>query len=191
MKNSKFSFLILFSIFGCSEPENQKKQDVFANLGDRNISLGSSIEYNENIKEFPLPDDISNDFNSFNTTDLNLPLPSDIKSPELRDGLVKEYFDDGSIKEEVQFVRGIKEGTRKIWYPSGQIAKSGSMKNDRWHGSYEEWYESGKPKLCGKYIDGKQDGEWLFFDKDGNELPILFFEDGKETTRKLPSLLND
>ena len=191
MKNSKFSFFILFSILGCSEPENQKKQDVFANLGDRNISLGSSVENNENIKEFPRPDDISNDLNSFNTTDLNLPLPSDIKSPELKDGLVKEYFDDGSIKEEVQFVRGIKEGTRKIWYPSGQIAKSGSMKNDRWHGSYEEWYESGKPKLCGKYIDGKQDGEWLFFDKDGNELPILFFEDGKETTRKLPSLLND
>ena len=36
--------------------------------------------------------------------------------------------------------------------------------------------------------DGKQDGEG-FFDKDGNVR--RFFEDGKETTRKLPSLLND
>jgi antitoxin component YwqK of YwqJK toxin-antitoxin module len=65
------------------------------------------------------------------------------------------------------------------------------MKNDRWHGTYEEWYENGSPKLSGQYMDGQQDGEWVFFDKEGNNLPNLNFENGIETTRKLPKLLGD
>lgn len=65
------------------------------------------------------------------------------------------------------------------------------MKEDRWHGKYEEWYEEGVPKVLGQYLEGRQDGEWLFFDREGTALPSLFFDNGQEITRKLPKVLSD
>jgi hypothetical protein len=123
--------------------------------------------------------------------DLGLPLPKQTKPSGSKNGLIKEYFEDGSIKEEIEYFNGVKEGKRKVWYRSGQLYKSGTMKNDRWHGKYQEWYENGSPKLSGQYMDGQQHGEWVFFDKEGNNLPNLNFENGIETTRKLPKLLGD
>jgi antitoxin component YwqK of YwqJK toxin-antitoxin module len=122
---------------------------------------------------------------------LNLPLRMNLKSNGSSNGLIKEYYDDGSVKEEVFFVNGVKEGSHEIWYANGQISKSGSMKSDCWHGKYQEWYENGSLKLSGHYMDGQQEGQWVFFDKEGNSLPNLNFENGTETPRKLPKLLGN
>ena len=62
------------------------------------------------------------------------------------------------------------------------------MVNDRWDGDYREWRKDGTPLVQGIYIDGVQDGEWKFFDKNGKELPSVVFEMGVEVTRKLPKL---
>ena len=65
------------------------------------------------------------------------------------------------------------------------------MVEDKWDGKYREWYADGSPKLIGHYVDGKQDGEWLFFDKNGDVLPSIFYENGREVTRDLPKVFDD
>ena len=50
------------------------------------------------------------------------------------------------------------------------------MKEDRWHGEYKEWYTTGLPKVSGQYFEGKQDGEWKFYDKEEMHCPIYFQE---------------
>ena len=191
-KNSLFKFLFVLFIFGCSESDKQKKNELLDRTVDNDDSNGSQA-----INEL---DGISNSgqqgsdpFSQVGGTpeELKLPLPKSLESSGERNGVVRKFFGDRSIKEEVYFVDGVKEGYRKIWYENGQLSKSGTMKQDRWHGKYEEWYSNGIPKVSGQYFEGKQDGEWKFYDKEGNELPDLFFKKGVETTRKLPSLLKD
>ena len=47
------------------------------------------------------------------------------------------------------------------------------------------------PKLKGQYLEGKQHGEWNFYDKNGEQLPSLFYENGIEVTRNLPKVFAD
>jgi hypothetical protein len=191
----RFSYLtvlvIFLSLIGCTDQEADHS-------GPGEMNGPESNQTKELVAKKPfdleyLPDNESNGTFGGNSSpnDLGLPLPKQTKPSGPKNGLIKEYFEDGSIKEETEYFNGVKEGKRKVWYRSGQLYKSGTMKNDRWHGTYEEWYENGSPKLSGQYMDGQQDGEWVFFDKEGNNLPNLNFENGIETTRKLPSLLGD
>jgi hypothetical protein len=182
--------MFFMALIGCTDQEADHKD--LKNNSDSNES--------EDLVEAKKPVDLrdlggkeSNGTFGGNSSpnDLGLPMPKQTKPSGSKNGLIKDYFEDGSIKEEIEYFNGVKEGKRKVWYRSGQLYKSGTMKNDRWHGKYQEWYENGSPKLSGQYMDGQQDGEWVFFDKEGNNLPNLNFENGIETTRKLPKLLGD
>ena len=44
------------------------------------------------------------------------------------------------------------------------ISKYGVFKK---HGNYTTWYADGKVKEKGQYTDGKKDGKWICFGKDG------------------------
>ena len=184
-------FLLIFFV-GCSEyglPEEKETLDLSV---DRNDSI--ELQKRKELKALDSFDEGGrNLFAQDNNMpeEMKLPLPKKLESLDPPDGLVREFFEDGSVKEELRFVDGVKEGSRKIWYANGQISKSGFMKEDRWHGEYKEWYSTGVPKVSGQYLEGKQDGEWKFYDKEGNALPDLFFKNGVETTRHLPSLLKD
>lgn len=178
------------ALIGCTDQEADHKD--LKNNNDSNESE-DLVEAKKPLDLRDLGDNESNGTfgNHTNANDLGLPMPRQTKPLGPKNGLIKEYFEDGSIKEETEYFNGVKEGKRKVWYRSGQLYKSGTMKSDRWHGKYQEWYENGSPKLSGQYMDGQQHGEWVFFDKEGNNLPNLNFENGIETTRKLPKLLGD
>ena len=116
-----------------------------------------------------------------------------IQSPEvanekLANGVKTEYYQDGTKKEECEYLEGKKNGIFKNWYPNGQIEREGTMVNDRWSGDYREWYENGQLCVSGKYVDGKREGEWIFFQEEGESLPPIVFRSGEEVTRELPSL---
>lgn len=103
----------------------------------------------------------------------------------------KEFYEDGTLRQETHFLSDIKDGLRRKWYSNGNLSVEGMMKEDKWHGDYKEWYLDGTPKVKGHYDLGKQQGEWLFFDKEGKALPSLFYDDGKEVTRILPKVFGD
>ena len=62
------------------------------------------------------------------------------------------------------------------------------MVEDRWNGPYQEWRPDGTQRVRGNYVNGVQDGEWIFYSKEGKALPPVLFEMGKEVTRELPAL---
>lgn len=51
-------------------------------------------------------------------------------------GLWKEYLTTGTLKREVTFVNGIKQGLYKVYYDSGVIAYEGQYDMDR---KYNNW----------------------------------------------------
>ena len=103
----------------------------------------------------------------------------------------KEFYEDGKIKEEVNFKGDLKDGIRRKWYSNGNLSIEGTMEMDKWNGTYREWYSDGMPKLVGEYLDGKQHGEWFFYDKNGVKLPSLTYDNGKEVTRNLPKVFGE
>ena len=57
--------------------------------------------------------------------------------------------------------------------------------DDRLHGIYQKWNQDGLPTVQGYYLKGKQDGEWVLYDKSGNPMPSIYYENGVEVTREL------
>ena len=106
-----------------------------------------------------------------------------------KNALQKKFYQDGKLKEEAVYGRGMKNGPFRSWFSNGQIKVRGTMENDRWNGSYEEWYEDGTPRIVGQYIKGRQHGVWCFFDNKGIPMPSLRYDEGREVTRELPNLL--
>ena len=102
------------------------------------------------------------------------------------EGTKFDWFEDGSKKQELNYVDGKKNGIFKKWYPNGQLEKKGGFKDDRFDGFFEAWNDEGVRRWTGTYRVGMQHGEWVFFDKNGAALPAIYFKDGIETTRELP-----
>ena len=116
--------------------------------------------------------------------------PTFEKAPQsgIKDGHIIERFENGSPKEEFHLVKGKKNGSFKSWFEDGQLAKEGKMVEDRWNGPYREWRPDGTQRVKGNYVNGVQDGKWIFYSKEGKALPPVLFEMGKEVTRELPGL---
>lgn len=179
-------YLIILGFFwifkGCSDNKNDEIKTELN--GDGNGSLGDEALKEENkslvANELSIQEPLENELKQV----LSL---EDNESVSVK----KEFYEDGTRKEEIHFLADIKHGLRCKWYPNGNLSVEGMMKGDKWHGEYKEWYLDGAPKLKGHYKHGKQQGEWLFFDKEGKALPSLFYDDGKEVTRILPKVFGD
>lgn len=88
-------------------------------------------------------------------------------------GIACDFFPDGRVKSEVQFVNGHQEGVAKEWYDNGQIKFEGMYLGDGLHGVSKEWHPNGQLKeesLCefGICLESK---EW-----DEKGFPIKRFQ---------------
>ena len=187
--------LFVFS-FGCSEDRSEVVVDTEIVPGNRSVE-SSDLTPNSFVSE-----DLTSNAPGNGSVVLSTTASSDeaqepreeslVVSPESiqsEDGIRSTFYEDGTLKEEVTYVNGKKNGIVRRWFGNGQLKCRGKMMNDRWNGVYEEWFENGESKTIGAYLDGRQDGEWKFFDKSGEKMPSLFFVEGKEVTRELPRLL--
>ena len=160
--------ILVFFLGGCgseSEPENfvvESKAQPLLPL----LSPDESTEENQtqtNTKEFTLLS----------------------RLPEVKNGLVFDWYETREKKEETTYQNGIKNGPSRRWYKNGQLKQKCSFLEDRYHGSFQSWYDDGKLRAEGSYLEGKHDGEWILYDRDGNKMPSIYYENGVEVTRSL------
>ena len=96
----------------------------------------------------------------------------------LREGLHKEWFRNGNLKDEINFKNGLKHGEFRYWDDKGQLLKEGHYFNDSLDGFIKEWYHNGNIKLEVHYKNGKMHGlrtEWY---KSGHKWSEQQMEDG-------------
>jgi len=73
------------------------------------------------------------------------------------DGVVTTFRDDGSKLSEATYKRGVLQGP------------------------YRDYWSRGGVSLEGQYVNGLQEGEWRFYDRDTGSLrEIIRFEGGRE-----------
>lgn len=84
-----------------------------------------------------------------------------------KEGGFVEYFKDGTIKEEYNFVDGQAEGTGKGYYPSGNLKIEAHFNNNLKNGNYKDYYEDGNLKSVQNFKDDLLHGNLQFYYENG------------------------
>jgi len=94
---------------------------------------------------------------------------SSINTPnqEKFDGVVKYYFEDGVLYQEISYQTGKINGYRKIYFKSGKLKEERDYRGDKRVGKHSEYYESGELSIVGKYLNNLKEGSWKVFYKNG------------------------
>lgn len=72
----------------------------------------------------------------------------------------------------------IKEGTKKEYYPDGQLLSEAAYKTFRKHGPYREYYSNGQLKVDAMFKEGKLHGTAKAYDERGNLIYKEMYENG-------------
>ncbi len=105
----------------------------------------------------------------------------------LRQGLCKNYYETGELKAQGKYVNGLKIGEWKYFYKNGKVEQVGTyLKNEKpdgewiWYhdngkvlrdenfsvgvenGPMTEYSDSGTVIAKGEYVDGQEEGPWLY-----------------------------
>ena len=129
----------------------------------------------------------------------------------ISNGLWTEWYDNGQIKSEGLLNSGYENGLWKYWYKNGKIkeeiiycgsgeydglwtkwSENGEKTVETWVDGTQEglsttWYENGKKKEEGnyKYISYEKqlekDGQWIYWDTDGEKIRQETYIDGEKT----------
>ena len=79
----------------------------------------------------------------------------------------KEWFEDGQLFIESNYVDGKLNGIYKEWHENGQLRLQFNYVDDKENGPYKEWHENGQLRLQLSYIDGKENGTYKQMDENG------------------------
>jgi antitoxin component YwqK of YwqJK toxin-antitoxin module len=93
-----------------------------------------------------------------------------------------EYFCNGNIKNQVNFVNGRQDGKAIVYYENGKLKEEGNWKNNRWVGNYKLYYENGQLQHDFTYsVAGKREGLSTYIHPNGKVAIKGVFKDGKES----------
>jgi len=70
-------------------------------------------------------------------------------------GCAIQYYPNGIMTAESNFVNGYQEGIQKIWFQNGQLKIQFEMMNNINHGIVRSWFENGSLKYEAEYNMGE------------------------------------
>ncbi len=97
----------------------------------------------------------------------------------LKNGTSHQYYDTGEVMEEKQWVNDKEDGDYQIFYKSGEPYMQCKMKLGMRHGLFLVSYENGRQEMVAEYRNNLRHGEWKYFDKEGNLLYTLYYDNGQ------------
>lgn len=83
------------------------------------------------------------------------------------DGKWQEFFSNGQLKHDRNYIDDKFQGINKEYYKNGQLKWVGKYERGEKMGLHKNWYENGKTKSEIYYINGKIEGLWRQWDQNG------------------------
>jgi len=105
-----------------------------------------------------------------------------------QEGLVKSYYNNDSLKSEINYERNIRTGDAKFFYENGRLKEEVTYVNGRVDGIVKEYNESGKLKELYTIEDGKRQGPSSFYDSAGVWIADKDFDQGIRVIEKKPDV---
>ena len=98
-----------------------------------------------------------------------------------KDGVYKQFREDGSLMEESNYVADVLQGTRKIYFQDGkQVEIEERYQDGNIDGKYFVFYPSGKLMIESNYNDGKMDGLFTRYFESGQLMETITFKENLE-----------
>jgi len=125
-----------------------------------------------------------------------------------RNGMFRQYYDNGKIQEEsyfkddlkngfskwfnkngrliavYQYLNGNFDGIQKTFYENDTLQTVYFFKDNKYSGESKEFYRNGKVKVTGKYVLGEKDGPWTEYDELGKVQKVTKYKNGQEQIKK-------
>lgn len=95
-------------------------------------------------------------------------------------GVTQEFYENGKLKLEEEYVHGVRNGFYKSYYENGGIKVSGFYMNDKRTGEWKQHYENGQVGEVGNFEEGVFKGEGRFYYENG-QLMKVFYSDSDKT----------
>lgn len=96
---------------------------------------------------------------------------------EIRQGLTKEFYQNGQLKAEINFDNGKVNGQLKTYFEDGQIAGISNWKNDSLNGLTKDYYNNGVLYQERNYKADRLNGEENIFYENGKLKTSLLYKD--------------
>lgn len=100
------------------------------------------------------------------------------------EGLQKNYYEDGKIKNEVTYVDGKRTGPARQFYTTGKLESEITYKDNQKDGPSKWYYEDGILYQEVTFVQGKKHGEEKKYHNTGKLMARLYWDNG----RVLPGL---
>ncbi len=98
-----------------------------------------------------------------------------------RIGEWKSYYENGQVSIRSQYVNGFLEGSYKQYDPFGDLMIKTSYKAGQLEGEWSK-LENGSTLEEGKFVKGKRDGKWLYYEFFGTfASTVEYYVNGKRT----------
>ena len=103
--------------------------------------------------------------------------------PRYRDGKQEEFYENGKLKSESNYLRGSRNGLQTQWHENGTVAVQSNFQKGERHGEETRYFPSGKVQLKSNYQQGKLDGDQVQYDESGNVTRKSSFSENQEESR--------
>lgn len=97
----------------------------------------------------------------------------------LKNGKSHRYYNTGEVMEEKEWVNDQEDGNYQIFFKSGEPYMQCKMKQGMRHGLFLVSYENGRQEMVAEYRNNLRHGEWKYFNKEGNLLYTLVYDNGQ------------
>jgi antitoxin component YwqK of YwqJK toxin-antitoxin module len=95
-----------------------------------------------------------------------------------RNGLMINYYNNGSPSEKISWVNDKKEGPWEQYFANNALKLKAMYKEGKLEGEFLVNYDSGKPYLKGGYKNGLREGKWIFLSEEGSTDMELTYQKG-------------
>ncbi len=107
-------------------------------------------------------------------------------------GMVRSYYSNGIVSEEVSWKQNTKNGLWKQYYQNGSMRLKSWYENDLLNGSYEVFFADSTIKVRGNYLDNLKNETWSFYDETGSEAYTIEYLLGRAVDQeKYQQLMQD
>jgi antitoxin component YwqK of YwqJK toxin-antitoxin module len=130
-----------------------------------------------------VPDDFDMNLEDVSAAGIHFFLSKDIAknypTPDIYNGLVELYYEDGRKSYEATFINNKEDGLATAWFRDGSKKWEVRYINGNYHGLEEAWYENGNKRLEVNYVDNKHNGLFTLWYENGNKMSEITYKNGK------------
>jgi antitoxin component YwqK of YwqJK toxin-antitoxin module len=193
-RDNKFEPYIIINAPEHNEPE---LGDGWSNLGE--MDFEETVKRLEEMKTLDynlISEDEKEDFTYFSSSKIksdpsqNGDIKNYYENGQLKDegnlesgqknGIWRTYFDNGNIETERNYIKGKENGKAKGWYENGELAFEADKKDDLPHGLVINYHKNGILEVQITYVEGNKHGEEKAYFEDGQLAHEGIFNKGQE-----------